>query len=282
MGLPASDNSTQDFSCPVASNPSIPNWYGHSYLSAAQPTEVWSGPLAGNFYRYPGSGYNSGYQPSVRGISFQGAFGGKVISSSDTTWNYVDQTVFYHQNACYAGGAEFGFFRLLQHPWSVQEETTVNFYWSLNTNCAGGTVSLPLYSSQGYETSPSFSSSGCSDAYGNPVIAQVNQTPIPLWVNSQYSLVYNYSAYLTTQCSDGTNTYYGPYFQVAIQDPYSGAYAYRGCIAANGYQAADGYVTMTIQKGLANDIFHNPLGDLQSTYSDWAAVGINQLQIAQQ
>jgi len=177
---------------------------------------------------------------------------------------------------------------------AVSEETTVYFYHSVNTNCLTATTQ-PLYDpNTGTEPSSSFYTAWCASSTqsGNPINQQTSATPIYLWANNQGTLVYNYSAYLTTSCTDGNGTHYGQNFYVTVQDPHNGAYVYQSCIPVQGFFANDatnmlnqsepGYVTMGIQKSLAIDIFHNPLADIQSTIMDWAAVGINQLQIANQ
>ena len=289
MGFPASNYGVEDLSCPAGHSPDIPHWYSKSYLDSSKSSAVWKSldsttlqphPL---FFRFPGSVYRTGYYPHIQGIAFQGAFEGKLVSNNDTTWNNVVQTVFYHQEFCYAGGPEFGFYRILTNPDRMADQNTVHFYYSINSNC-GGATTLPVYDMDGKEVSSGYYTSNCNSVQisqgSSPIVQMSNDTTINLWFNSTGTLVYNYSAYLyTSSCDDGT-AQNGRYFLVSIQDPTSGAYAYRRCVPAGSFTPGGGYVTMGIQKSLALDVFNNPLGDVQSTIWDSAAVGINQLWIA--
>lgn len=308
LGFPSSDSGITDSglyqngqvrqACPVNGNPQIPYWYSHSYHTSSDRTVVWGGPLQNYFIRSPGSIYITGQQPNVRGIAFQGAFGGKVVSSTDTTWNNVVQAVYFHQRYCYDGGPEFGFYRLLQNPYDTDEETHVYFYYSTNTNC-NGAGSLPLYDESNNLTSSSYYTSNCNQANpaggaSSPVVQNTQSQKIFLWLNSQSTLVYNYSAYLASpSCTDGSGTHMGQYFYVTIQDPGNGTYAFQQCVgpvdpsfaadANNMINGAEpGYVDLAMQKSVATDMFSNPLGDIQSTIWDWAAVGINSLSVAWQ
>jgi hypothetical protein len=77
-------------------------------------------------YRNPSSGSVSSYpEEGVRGFEFIGSFEGSVTGLGS---DWLLQAVFFHQQKCYAGGAEYGFVR-------DALSRQFLFYWSTNSNC---------------------------------------------------------------------------------------------------------------------------------------------------
>lgn len=72
-------------------------------------------------------------QSGVKGIQFDGTFNGSASSTSSSD-NLVE-TVFAHQQQCYAGHQEYGFVRTL--PGGLAGLPEFYFYWSDYTNCDG-------------------------------------------------------------------------------------------------------------------------------------------------
>lgn len=95
LGFPVSDTGVQDLNCIV--QPAY-NYYLQSAPDQSNPTQQvwWQQPPYTNWWRNVGSVYRSKVQNSVRGLQFQGSFGGIVASSSGTPWDFIDQAVYYH------------------------------------------------------------------------------------------------------------------------------------------------------------------------------------------
>ncbi|MFN7992619.1 MAG: hypothetical protein U0Q18_03415 [Bryobacteraceae bacterium] len=285
LGFPAGNTGVPDSECVV--QPGF-TYYLQSAESEENPTQsVWQlQPPFTQWWRNVGAVYRSAPQPNVRGIRFLGAFSGSISSTSDTRWNFVDEAVYYHKNRCYDGGPEFGFYRILIHPWDIDEMTNVYFYYSANTNC--GDQQKYLLEPDGIFANVS----GCNTLDGQPINQYVGPAPvtpsapygnslkIPLWVNSRGTLLYNYSAYL----ADAGN------FFITITDPYTGECAYCSNVPVqpwfaghaqdmlNGNQS--GYLDIAIQNGTAHDWQHHYFGTMTSSWYDWASVGVQTLAVA--
>ena len=105
---------------------------------------------------------------------------------------------------------------------------------------------------------------------------------IPLWLNSQSTLLYDYMAYLI----DATR------FRVEIRDPYTGNCACPECcreVPIQDWFSADagamvagnqpGHVTIAMQKSVAADVNANFFGSLSTTTRDSAAVALSTLEV---
>lgn len=275
QAFPSGNVGATDGSCPATNNPSV-QYRRLSPYTQTNPYSVWGAVITGNFLRNPGSLYVSSYRSNIRGLRFEGAFGGRIDSNSDLTWNNLTQGVFYHQNYCYDGGPEFGFARTLIHvtgPLMTKELTTVHFYYSVHTNCdvARNLPTLPGLATETHAV--------CNWTTGGQITQQSYTSPdITIW----HDTIYDYSAYLvnsstfhievkrvgTTNCSDSGNT-------CADYPVMSWFNSDASSMLAN---SEAGFVTIALNKSLAADGAGTFYGRMTSPSWDLAAIGTNLLQ----
>lgn len=131
-------------------------------------------------------------QSGVKGIQFDGTFNG---SASGNPGDYLIETVFAHQQQCYAGHQEYGFARTL--PGGLGANPPFYFYWSDYTNCDGAI---------------------CYDNDNHPQIGTAQNSRVGLidLGTPNTSQTNRYEAYIFRD--SGTNTLK---FQVNIYEPYT-------------------------------------------------------------
>ena len=286
LAFPPGNTGATDSPCPATNNPDV-QYRNLSPLMQTTPPEpeelVWGPVITGNFLRNPASLHVSNYRANIHGLRFEGAFGGRIDSTSDpTTQNHLTQAVFFHQNYCYDGGPEFGFARILKHVTETEmseELTTLFFYYSIHTNCDGTRLlrTLPSLALEAH--------AACNWTNGGQIEQQTFVTPpapspdaIRIWHDTVYVFAVNLvnastfhievKRQGTTECSDPGNTCRDypvePWF----------SYDARQMLA----NAEPGFITVGLNKAVAVDAQANFYGTMTSPSWDLAAVGINWLQ----
>ena len=288
LPFPNSNTGVREIGCSATANPNI-QWWQYSPYSSTLRNAVWDGIITGDFLRSPGTAVTTRWYSNIRGISFQGVFGGRIDSNNTfgqaIDWNALDQAVYYHQQYCFDGGSEFGFYRVLtdpgtdpSNPGNVAELTTIYFYYSTNTNCESSRA-YPLAS--GYPANSTPVSHGVCEytaAPNSPIQANVARVPITVL----HDTLYNFSAYLV----DATR------FHVEVrkvadntcalcQDVMIDGSVYFGD-TANAMIAGTqgGQISIALNKQLAFDSNFNFFGVMTTWSPDVAAVGINSLNFA--
>lgn len=87
--------------------------------------------------RNPGRYLRSALHNSARGFEFTGSFGGQ-LAPTYKPGSMLVQSVFFHENPLYFGGAEYGFYYELTPGWDGAGKyypARLVFYWSTNSNC---------------------------------------------------------------------------------------------------------------------------------------------------
>jgi hypothetical protein len=112
--------------------PSGPPWW------SSLPTRAdWTGDYIN---RNPQIGMRSDSLSGVKGIYYDGTFGGSVtLTDSGSSSSSLEEAVYFHQQQCYAGYSEYGFY--VAPPTSTSP--TLIFYWSTKSNCGGSATVEP-------------------------------------------------------------------------------------------------------------------------------------------
>jgi hypothetical protein len=87
--------------------------------------------------RNPGQYLRSGYESTALGFEFRGSFGGR-LEDGYKPGSMLVQSVFFHQNPVYLGGAEYGFYYEVTPGADITGKyypPRLVFYWSTNSNC---------------------------------------------------------------------------------------------------------------------------------------------------
>ena len=123
LPYPAQPRGAVSHDCVLEANSTV-DIYGYD-----PGTRVWTGPVKGPIYRYPGYVERSSGFGGWKGLAVQVAFTGKATADDPST---VIQSVFFHDERCYLASFEFGFSRYVKG-WAGEDR--VSFYYESNANC---------------------------------------------------------------------------------------------------------------------------------------------------
>jgi len=147
--------------------------------------------------RPPQRGMRSVQHSGVRGLWFEGTMGGSAtLSGTGTT---LTEAVFFHQQECYAGYSEYGFYR------DMSNSGIIVFYWAANANC--GSLYCQANETGGsivYEDSPTLGTPAASTVINYATYGSLGNIP-----SSDQIKLYAY-------VFQDTDTYYK--FKVFVED----------------------------------------------------------------
>jgi len=188
---------------PDASSGAPPFWFVNGVDKTGQPKDT----VPSEYFETPFSVPGSAYTDIGFGLQFKGSFGGQASGSG-----IIYETAYIHQQPCYAGQMEYGFYREM-----VTAPAITVFYFGNNSNCGnqGSTTNPPLCHVAddinsdfiNEDTGPGFGTSAQPHGFGISNL-KVNNA------DATYANLY-YSAYIVPDLS-GPNGYR---FQVEVIDP---------------------------------------------------------------
>jgi len=115
-----------------------------------------------------------------KGIFTRASFRGAISSNPDTNKYSLTQAVFFHEDACYETGLEFGFYRQLINAGNTTQQNTVYFYYGVDVNCTGLAPN---------NASPPVQQGGCIQKNATPsssttILPKIDGVAIPIPNNS--------------------------------------------------------------------------------------------------
>jgi hypothetical protein len=158
------------------------------------------------FYETPFSVPGSAYTDIGFGLQFRGSFGGQASVDG-----YLFETAYVHQQPCYAGQLEYGFYRDM-----VAASATTVFYFSNNSNCGDpGNIKYPPLCHVADDINSDFIYEDTAPGGTSPEYHGVNIDNLKVNnADATYSNLY-YSVYIVPDLS-ALNGYR---FQVEVFDP---------------------------------------------------------------
>ncbi len=97
---------------------------GNDPVCTSQPSYWTTSPP---YYRVPQQRIESYYGAGVKGVGFLGTFGAGSVGTF-YSGSYLFESVYFHEQSCYFGGREFGFFYDAYNG-------DIYAYWEVNANC---------------------------------------------------------------------------------------------------------------------------------------------------
>jgi len=191
---------------PDASTGAPPYWFVDG-VDKSNPAGQAKETVPSEYYVTPFTVPGSAYTDIGFGLQFKGSFGGQA-SGTGTLY----ELAFFHQQPCYAGQMEYGFYREL-----VASSTITTFYFSNNVNCGNeGSIKNPPLCHVADDSGSAFINEDTSPELGaNPQYHGAGISNLKVNnADATYSNLY-YSVYIVPDLSAAN----GYRFQVEVVDP---------------------------------------------------------------